>query len=93
LTLFQSTAEELFATIAATEELLHEISAAGGASERDVFRLEKLSVACARLAYPNGLSLTNETHNLIAWCDHLNEPEIKAKFMIALNISPLASFL
>ena len=89
---FETSAQELAATQAAAEELLQSVAAAGGAPDaHTVGRLEKLADACSRLAYPNGLaaSLSDNVNSLITWCDHLDDPEWKTSFMLALETYPL----
>ena len=90
MTVFASPAEELAATQTAAEQLLQQIAASrAAATEHELARLEKLADACTRLAYPNSLPLAASVHNLVTWCDHLNEAEWKAKFMLALESYPL----
>jgi len=92
VTVFSSPAEELTATQVATDELLKEIAASEApVSETVLIRLENLANACARLAYPNDLPLSVVAHNLITWCDHLNEPVWKSEFISALNVYPLGA--
>ena len=88
------TAQEFLAIQKATEELLREVAASGrDADEHSIVRLHKLATAGAKLAYSQGcLQLESDVmHNLVAWCDHLIEPEWKAQFIQALRTSPLAS--
>jgi len=86
--------EELAATQVATEDLLRKI-AAGSVTpdEHTLSRLEKLSTACARLAYGANSpgSLTDSVHNLVTWCDHLNESAWRASFIASLQSYPLGS--
>src|SRR5690349_16877806 len=91
---FDSPAQDLAATREATETLLRSVAASGDTPDaRTIDRLEKLAAACGRLAYPNGLasSLTESVHFLIAWCDHLDDPEWTANFILALQNYPLRS--
>ena len=91
---FETPSQELAATQEATEELLQSVAATGSIPDaHTVDRLERLAAACARLAYPNGLasSLSDNVHFLIAWCDHLDDPEWAANFMLALKSYPLRS--
>jgi hypothetical protein len=93
---FATPADELHATQLAAEELLGDLFAHNvEVTPHCLSRLEKLATACAKLAYTNNLasSLTPSVHNLIAWCDHLHEPPIKAAFVEALKSSPLPSLL
>ena len=79
---------------AAAEELLAEIArGAVRLDEHVISRLDKLASDGARLAYGQGcLELeSQEMHNLVAWCDHLDEPAWKAEFIAALRSSPLRS--
>ena len=90
MTYFLSPAEELQSTQAALDELLREIAATQvPISEHIISRLEKLANACSRLAYPNNLPLSEAAHNLITWCDHLNELAWRAGFTEALKSYPL----
>jgi hypothetical protein len=94
MVIFQSPAHELAETQLATEELLHEVAAAAAPpSEHTLSRLDKLASACARLAYTNSLAapLSDDVHNLIVWCDHLDDPQWKAQFVAALKSYPLRS--
>jgi hypothetical protein len=91
---FETPAQELAATQEAIEELLQSVAAAGGIpGAHTISRLDGLAATCARLAYPNGLtaSLSDNVHFLIAWCDHLDDPEWRANFMLALMSYPLRS--
>jgi hypothetical protein len=90
---FESITQELAATQQATEELLREVAAADGPDEHAFIRLDKLATACAKLAYGNGLAslLSDNVISLIAWCDHLDDSEWKAKFASALKSYPLRS--
>lgn len=91
MTIFSSNREEFLATQQAAEGLLIEITAGVEITESVLIRLEKLSSACARLCYGNDLNseLSANIHNLIAWCDHLDDPKLKEKFSGALKSSPL----
>jgi hypothetical protein len=91
---FQSTAEEIAATQQVAEDSLREVASSGGPIDDPLIsRLEQLATASARLAYGNGLaSILSETaSNLIAWCDHLDDAEWRARFSLALKSYPLAS--
>jgi len=91
---FESIAQELAVTQQATEGLLRAVAAAGVlADDHTLVRLDKLATACARLAYGNGLTaaLSDNVSSLIAWCDHLDDAEWKAKFASALKSYPLRS--
>jgi hypothetical protein len=90
MTVFESVKAELDATQQAADQLLQTV-ASDGLNANSMVRLEKLATACARLAFPNGLSLTTNVHNLIAWCDHLDEESWKAGFADALRVYPLIS--
>ena len=94
MVLFSDWKEELSATQAAAEDLLQQVAAtATPPNEHTLMRLDKLASACARLAYGSNApsSLTEPVHNLIAWCDHLNEPGWRTKFIAALKSYPLSS--
>ena len=80
----QSAAEELLAQIASGEVQV---------DDRALALLENLASSGAKLAYGQGcLELeSKQMHNLIAWCDHLNESEWRLRFEAALRISPLPS--
>ena len=94
MVIFQSPAHELAETQLATEDLLQEVAAAAAPlSEHTLSRLDELASACARLAYSNDLaaSLSENVHNLIAWCDHLDDARWKAQFIAALESYPLRS--
>lgn len=94
MVIFQSPAHELAETQLAVEELLQEVAATSTPpSEHTLKRLDKLASACARLAYTNGLatSLSDNVQNLIAWCDHLDDTQWKARFVAALKSYPLRS--
>ena len=89
---FESLTQELAATQRAAEDLLQEIAGADGPpNDHLLVRLDKLAAACAKLAYGNGLAseLSDNVSSLIAWCDHLNDTEWKAKFALALKSYPL----
>jgi hypothetical protein len=91
---FETPAQELAATQEATEELLQSVAAIGSAPDaHTIDRLERLAGACALLAYSNGLaaSLSDNVHFLISWCDHLDDPQWTANFMLALKSYPLRS--
>ena len=91
---FETPAQELAATQEATEELLQFVAGAGGTPDAHTLsRLDKLAATCGRLAYPNGLaaSLSDSVSALIAWRDHLDNPECAANFMSALKRYPLRS--
>jgi len=90
VTYFSSPAEELQSTQAALDQLLREVAGAQvPISEHTISRLEKLANACSRLAYPNNLPLSEAAHNLVTWCDHLNELAWRARFADALKSYPL----
>lgn len=94
MTHFVSPRDEFLETQNAAEELLRRIAASGAsASDREILRLEKLADACARLCYSNNLNseLTESIHNLIAWCDHLDDLAWRERFCEALNEMPLRS--
>ena len=94
MVIFQSPAHELAETQLAAEELLQEVAAASTPlSEHTLRRLDKLASACSRLAYTNDLavSLGDNVHNLITWCDHLDDAQWKTRFIAALNSYPLQS--
>lgn len=90
MAVFESIEEELNATQRATEELLQQV-ASDGVDAHSLVRLEKLATVCARLAYSNGLRLQTNVHNLIAWCDHLDNEPWKTDFVDALRTYPLVS--
>lgn len=58
-----------------------------------LLRLEKLSTAGAKLAYGNDCLKyeSAQMHNLIAWCDRLDDADWKAEFIQALKHAPLRS--
>jgi len=92
MAVFESAAHELAETQLATDELLQLVAAVGvRPTERDLLRLEKLATACARLAYPNALPLSDNAHALITWHDHLDDVQWKACFLEALKSYPLRS--
>ena len=93
MTQFRSPREEFLETQRAAEELLISISLVQKVSEHELDRLDKLAVSCSKLCYSNGLTndLSKEIHNLIAWCDHLDNPTIKEDFRNALKATPLKS--
>jgi hypothetical protein len=94
MVIFANWKEELAATQSAADELMQQIAAGTVASdEHTLTRLEKLATACARLAYGanSPASLTEPVHNLVTWCDHLNEPTWRASFITALQSYPLGS--
>jgi len=80
----QSAAEALLAQLASGEVQV---------DDRALALLENLASSGAKLAYSQGcLDLESaQMHNLIAWCDHLNESEWKSRFEAALRVSPLRS--
>jgi len=80
----QSAAEELLAQIASGEVQV---------DDRALALLENLASSGGKLAYGQGcLDLESEQmHNLIAWCDHLNERDWRLRFEAALRVSPLPS--
>jgi hypothetical protein len=85
---------EFIAIQNAAEELLLQIARAEvEANTYTLSRLDKLTVAGAKLAYSQGCLelLSDQMHNLIAWCDHLDEPEWKSEFINALATTPLQS--
>ena len=89
---FESVAHELAETQLAIDELLQKVAATGvRPTDRDLLRLEKLAIACARLAYPNALPLSDNANALITWHDHLDDDEWKAGFLNALKSYPLCS--
>ena len=78
----------------AAEELLHAIAAGEVTPDEHVIsRLEKLASAGAKLAYGRGcIELSsNEMHNLVAWCDHLDDSQWRESFVRSLRVSPLQS--
>ncbi len=86
--------KEFVAIQVAAEELLSKIARSEiEADENTLLRLEKLASAGAKLAYGSGcLELeTEQMHNLVAWCDHLDEKNWKEAFIKALTKSPLCS--
>ena len=94
MNVFADWREELMATQDAAEELLQQI--ADGTTVADTHalnRLDRLSSSCAKLAYGNDSadSLSDSVHNLVAWCDHLDDPMVKAEFLVALLTFPLTS--
>ena len=91
---FESIAEEFKETQQVALELLQEVSSGQVAVDaHSMLRLNKLAVARARLAYSNGLesSMTDSVRNLIAWCDHLDEPSWRSNFEHAIKNYPLSS--
>ena len=90
MAIFSSIEAELEVTQQAAEDLLQSVAIAW-ADAYSVMRLEKLASACARLAYSNGLDLRSNVHNLVAWCDHLDDKTWMATFEQALRAYPLAS--
>jgi hypothetical protein len=88
--MFESVAHELAETQLALDELLQKLAAGGGPpTDHELLRLEKLASACAKLAYPNALTLADNADALITWCDHLDEFEWKVNFLEALKSYPL----
>ena len=86
--------EELLATQSTTEQLLQEIADGKlAADDRTLQRLDRLSASCAKLAYGNNSpdKLSESLHNLVAWCDHLDDPDTRASFTLALRTFPLRS--
>ena len=91
---FASWQEELLVTQNSAEQLLHEIAAGvTAADDNSLQRLDRLSTSCAKLAYGNNSagSLSESIHNLVAWCDHLDDPVTRADFIVALRTIPLRS--
>ena len=87
-------AAEFTKTQRAAEELLREVAVAGMIpNPHTIVRLEKLASAVARLAYGRGCMelMSEEMNNLVAWADHLDEPQWQESFMQALLLSPLKS--
>jgi len=94
MTYFATPKDELLETQNAAEKLLAELALSGvEATDHSVARLDRLASACARLAYGNKLNslLTSNVHNLIAWCDHIDQPSWRVNFLQALKASPLVS--
>ena len=90
----ESLSQELAATQQAAEDLLRSIAAGDVTLDtHSISRLDKLAVACARLAYANGLitQLSDNVESLIRWCDHLDDPGLTADFVRALKTFPLRS--
>ncbi len=87
-------AAEFTKTQTAAEELLREIAGTGMVPDpHTIVRLEKFAAAVARLAYGRGCIdlMSDEMNSLVAWTDHLDEPQWKESFMRALLLSPLES--
>lgn len=87
-------AAEFISIQRAAEDLLREIAASElPPNAHTISRLEKLAAAGAKLAYGSGyIELeSEEMHNLIAWCDHLNDAEWRSQFIRTLAASPLRS--
>ena len=72
-------------------DLLNQFSALPSISEAEVKELDRLSSSAAKLAYGNDHPelISDQLRVVISWCDHLNEPEIKKKFIGALKKRPL----
>lgn len=62
-------------------------------NDHSLSRLDKLAIAGAKLAYGGGCleHESEQMHNLVAWCDHLEYPSWKATFIEALKHTPLSS--
>jgi hypothetical protein len=89
-TYFETPAQELAATQAATVELLQSVAASGETPDtHTIYRLNRLAATCARLAFSNELPLGESVRALITWCDHLDDSEWTANFMLALKRYPL----
>ena len=91
---FASWRDELVATQNAAEKLLQEIAAGAVAvDDHSLERLDRLSTSCAKLAYGNNSAgnLSESIHNLVAWCDHLDDQVTRANFIVALRTFPLSS--
>ncbi len=94
MTYFATVQDELLESQRAAEELLAELALSGiEATDHSVARLDRLASSCAKLAYGNNLAslLTPSVHNLIAWCDHLDQPSWRSNFLQALKANPLVS--
>jgi hypothetical protein len=94
MTYFATPQDELLETQRATEQLLAELALSElEATDHSVARLDRLASSCAKLAYGNNLNsmLTSNVHNLITWCDHLDQPSWRSNFLQALKANPLVS--
>lgn len=72
--------------------LLDAISSSGGSpSNQQIQDLEWYAGQLSKLAYGNGRSelIVGEIYNLIPWCDHTHESEIRKQFTAALCQRPL----
>lgn len=90
----EETLKEFLAIQAAAEELLGQIAKSEiEANEHTLLRLDKLATAGAKLAYGSGClkQESEQMHNLVAWCDHLDDHEWKTAFLKALKQVPLCS--
>ncbi len=94
MTFFATWKEELATTQLAADELLKQVAAGTTPlDEHALMRLDKLAATCAKLAYGANSpgSLIETVQNLVAWCDHLNEPAWRDSFITALHSYPLGS--
>ena len=94
MTYFATPKDELLETQNAAEQLLAELAVSGiEVTDHSVARLDRLASTCAKLAYGNKLNslLSSNVHNLIAWCDHIDQPSWRENFLKALKASPLVS--
>jgi hypothetical protein len=62
-----------------------------GVSEQEIRDLDYYAVAISKLAYGNNMPelIGSEAYNLIAWCDHIDEPDVLKSFELALRNRPL----
>tara|TARA_R110002167_G_scaffold347886_1_gene558921 strand:- start:10938 stop:11303 length:366 start_codon:yes stop_codon:yes gene_type:complete len=60
-------------------------------TEEQIIDLDWFASKISKLSYGNNRPefISSEMYNLISWCDHNNEPEIKSKFITALRNRPL----
>ena len=53
--------------------------------------LDWYAINISKLSYGNNRPefINQEIYNLISWCDHIHEPDIKTEFIAALSSRPL----